>query len=246
MSKYAYSFEVTGQYSQDESGEVSITVEGTVSGLTEQDIKSIVNDKMVNSKLGYDEISNGNWGPGSKGKELADILYGRYYNSTGSCAGALSLDDYPRSISVTENKINGTVGFNVLYKAVSSYAKSLKDAFTGAISATLSVNDVNKKNTGSSIQTVAIIPIIGRTKGPIIQNMNTTSERVRTVSIEVVLGAGCRNPDASPSAVALGKILEYSPANKLSAQLNYVRDSQETWDWVSGKYQASITWVYQL
>lgn len=245
MSKYPYSFEVTGQYSQDESGELSITVEGTVSGLTQQDIKSIVNDKMTKSKLGYDQISNGDWGPGSKGRALAGLLYGKYYNSTGSCAGGLVLDNYPRSISVTENKINGTIGFNVLYKAVSSHVKSLKDTFTGAISATLSINDVNKKNTGSSIQTVAIIPIIGRTKGPIIQNMNTTSERVRTVSIEIVLGAGCRNPDASPSALALAKILEYSPANKLSAELNYVRDSQETWDWVSGKYQASITWVYQ-
>jgi hypothetical protein len=251
MSNEPYVYDVSAQFSNDESGVVSLSVEGTVIGLSEQDIKSNVNDKLTKARAGYDAISGGGWCIGSKGHNLADNVYAKYYRQGDSCSAGLVLDKCARSITVTENKNAGTISFNISYKALSSDVYNLKYAFTGAIAATLSISDENQGNPGPSIEVVAIIPIIGRKKGPVIQNMGTTRERSRTASIEVLVNQACRYPAKGKeiASIAFGKLLAYKPGGSVygtgGADNIYVQDTREEWDWASGRYQASIQWVYE-
>jgi hypothetical protein len=259
MSNEPYVYDVSAQFSNDESGTVSLTVEGTIIGLSEQNIKGNVNDKITKARLGYDAISGGGWCTDSKGHILADTIYAKYYKQGDSCAGALSLDKCARAITVTENKTAGTISFNVAYKALSTDVYNLKYAFTGAITATLTISDENQGNPGPSVEVVAIIPIIGRKKGPVIQNMGTTRERSRTASIEVLVNQTCRYPAKGKeiASIAFGKLAEYKPGGKANAENPltfygtgdadniYVQDTREEWDWASGRYQASIQWVYE-
>jgi hypothetical protein len=249
MAIDTYCFEINCGFNQDDSGAISMTVEGTISGLTELDVKSNVNDKLLQSKAGYDAISSGGWGENSSGRKLANKVFTRYYNANGKCAGTLQLDKYPRSITVTENKNTGTIQFNVMYKAISSAAFNLKDTFPGAISATLNVSDDNRSDF-ASIQTIAIIPIIGRAAGPVIQDMGTTKERARSASIEIIFHESCKKPDNNPAATAIAELNKYKPGaagayNNPAMDLCYVQDAKSEWDWVAGRYQGSITWIYQ-
>lgn len=252
MSNEPYVYDVSAQFSNDESGTVSLTVEGTIIGLSEKNIKSNENDKITKARLGYDAISGGAWCTGSKGYLLANTVYTKYYRQGDSCAGALSLDKCARAITVTENKTAGTITFNVTYKALSSAVYDLKYAFTGAITATLTISDENKPSPGPLIEVVAIIPIIGRKKGPVIQNMGTTRESSRTASIEVLVNQACRYPakGSEIAGIAFGKLAEYKPGGTTgyatgAADNIYVQDTREEWDWASGRYQASIVWVYE-
>jgi len=121
-----------------------------------------------------------------------------------------------------------------------SYSYNNKPApiISGALFESITVSEQNAKQ---KVQVVARIPIIGRVVGPIIQDMNTTTEKIRSINIEVVLG-----PTGSTTWLSSFSLKpdydEY--VYQLQPEGGKVQEDNEVWDWINGRYQKNISWVY--
>lgn len=167
------------------------------------------------------------------------------------------LDYRPTTTSITENKIAGSIQFSATYKGISEKTRALKNAM-GALSVSLNVQDNNyvagvedkELNTSyTSMRQIAIIPVIGRKEGPIIQNMGTTKEITRTVTLEAVYGAEYRYPDAPVVGTGLMVSKMFAPSGNLSgpgkpAVVSYLTDLQYQWDWPNGKLSMTTVWTF--
>lgn len=236
MSRNSGTFEINTQYSEDESGDVTVTVEGTVTPLSSQDINSLINDKYRIASGIYQQISDtGNW---TKATRLASGVLSTYKGS--GCNNTLVIDRYPRAVTVGRNKVNGSISFNLTYKGISSGIRSLKDSISGSIAASVSVVDDNRANAYNlGYKTIAIIPILGRSNGPIIQDMKTTKERKRTISFDVTMKQACRTQNGAPTGYIYPLVSGYQPVGS-----SYVQNFQETWDWTNGRYNLTVDWIY--
>ena len=114
-----------------------------------------------------------------------------------------------------------------------SLSSSFHDAtitVSGAVSENITISDTNYDGTN---QIVAILPVIGKSDGPVIQNMGITNERTRSVSVEIVMAKGNREskPDIDLSS--------YRPSTTA-----YQQNISDSWSPTSGSYNKSIDWVF--
>lgn len=239
LSREETTIELSASYNRDESGESSISVDGTIQGLSKSSVKSVTHDKFAQAKTTFTAIA-GNLKSGSKIYSYASEAYNRYQiDKTG-----VSLRDVPLNYTLGENKNNGTITFSVSYRVYPGQLVSLLNSITGSIVATASIVDDNRAGASSDVRTVVIIPIISRLAGPIIQDMGTTKERTRTVSIDVTLEQRYRtyNNDLVRTQ-SLSQLELYKPS---SYDEIYIQNFAENWDWTSGKYNVTITWIYTI
>lgn len=236
MSRNSGNIEISANYNEDENGDISVSIEGSITPLSRQSISSLVNDKYVIASSIYNQVSDsGNW---TKATVLASSVLSTYKPS--GCNNSLVVDRYPRSISVGRNKNNGNITFNLNYKGISSGVRNLKDSITGCITANVTVTDDNRSNSyGLGYKSIAIVPIIGKTDGPIIQDMGTTKERRRTVSFDVTMKQSCRSFDSPPTGSIYPLMESYKPVGS-----SYVQNFTENWEWVNGRYNLSVDWIY--
>lgn len=230
--------DITGNYNRDESGDASVAVEGTIKGLSSLDAISVQHNKISQARRTYTYIA-GDLGPTSKIYKFALDIFNNYQlNST-----CLELRTKALNYSFGENKAAGTIVFNVTYKVVPAALNVLLQGITGSMVATATISDNNRKNAGYDVETIVSIPIIGRGSfGPIKQNMGTTKERTRTASIDVTLEACYRSPDNSLlREQALASVAQYAP----SGTKVYISNFTENWEWVNGKYQGVLEWMYE-
>ena len=108
---------------------------------------------------------------------------------------------------------------------------------SGALFENITVSEQNSKRT---IQTIARIPIIGRSSGPILQQMSTTTERTRTLNIQTLVG---------PTGIGLIDGFNACPnyddyVAQLAPNGGYVQDDSYTWSWRDGNYQRNVSWIY--
>ena len=80
----------------------------------------------------------------------------------------------------------------------------------------------------------AIIGVIGRAAGPIIQNMGTKTEEKQSVSYDVIMKKDSRGGKPDGENIALGAI----------AGGGLVESKSESWNKNTGAYNISITKVY--
>ena len=170
--------DINVSFNKDEGGDVSVSAEGSVQGFSSTGIKALNQHKYTQAKSAFATIGGPKFAKSSKVFAVVNELFGRY--NTEAVAFDPN-DEYPISVSSGENKINGTITFNVSYKAYPAGVISLKEAIPDCISATLSITDENQSGKNFDIEIFASIPIIGRKKGPVLQDMGTTRERKRSV-----------------------------------------------------------------
>lgn len=236
MSKSESNIEITGNFNRDESGDSSVTVDGTIQGLSTNSPTSVKTNKINQARATYSTIS-GNLKSGSKIYSFASDIYNRYQQDT----TGVSLRDVPLNYSFGENKGNGTITFSVSYKVYPSALVTLLQNITGALTATASITDSNRNGAGYDTDAIVIIPIIGRASGPIIQDMGTTKERTRSVNVDVTLEPRYRTViNNTVRSQVIAEVNNYKPTN---SEL-YVNEFQETWDWTSGKYNLNLSWTY--
>lgn len=229
--------DITGNYNRDESGESSISVEGTIKGLSTLNPTAVQHDKIAQARITYVNIA-GDLGPSSKIYKFALDIYGRYQIDKSGVA----LRDKPLNYSFGENKGAGTISFNVSYKVAPSALVALLTGITGALVATATITDKNRFMAGYDENVIVTIPIIGRSAGPILQNMSTTNERTRTALIDVTLEQKYRTPiNDLVRSQTLAQVASYAP----SGARVYIRQFNENWDWTAGKYQGTLEWVYE-
>jgi hypothetical protein len=239
LSKELATIDVNANFNRDESGESSVTVEGTIQGVSTQDVKSVTHDKLGNARTVYNTLSgNKSLRTGCPIYTLANNTFSNYHPDISYVA----LRDYPMATTVGESKTAGSISFNVTYRGYPNEFKTFLDGITGAIAANITINDVNRNGAGYDMQTIVVVPIPGRTKGPILQDMNTTKERKRTAVIDVVVDASQRK---STNDTLRSTVISKANAYKPSSGDVYVENFQEAWDWVTGKYTATLDWIYQ-
>lgn len=228
--------EITVDFSKDENGDVSVSANGTIQGLSSVSPTSQTDDKYTNAESSYTSIC-GNFRSGSKIYTAVSNVFALANTES------VSLDDYPLAISVGQNRIRGSVNFNVTYRAYPTAVLNLRNSIPGAIVATMSITDDNKNgNPAGDVQIYAAIPIIGRAAGPVLQDMGTTRERRRTIQVDATVDATQRSPTNTAVVNAcFAQILLYAPVGSKIFRNNV----NSSWDFTSGRASASVEWTYQ-
>jgi hypothetical protein len=199
------------------------------------------------------------WGIGTSiftfaNKIFQDNSYTPFYNSN------MVLDIRPISTSITENKVGGTIQFSATYKPIPKTIRDIKLKIPNCIAVTLNIQDDNKykklatvsdvqhsKYTkdvfASGLQTQHIVPVmvLGRNIGPILQNMSTTKQSERKVTLEATVDVAERYPESLCIVSGIAVALDYYPPN--TARF-YLTELQDTWDWANGKITVNVGWTY--
>lgn len=196
-------------------GSTSVTVNGSITGIDTSGDASTTNNKMVNARNQLPVIEG-------KAYALASALYATHKPSYAP-SGGLKTDVLSKSIG--ENQAEGAITFSY------SYNDEEVDN-PDALSQKISITDDNKDR---DVKVLAIIAIIGKADGPIIQDIGTTPERKKSASLEWVMKQGKRTtqPDGKDVLTA------YAPAGT-----SYIVSKNETWSEDDGAYNLSIDWVY--
>ena len=139
--------------------------------------------------------------------------------NTGSLVGGSYTNEVSRSES--HNKTTGVITLTTTYN-------DLVTVMTGAISEELNVSYSGQDDV------FAIIGVIQRAAGPIIQDMGTKTEEKESVSYDVVMGKDNRGSKPSGESTALGALQGGG----------LVESKTESWNENTGAYNISITKVY--
>lgn len=135
------------------------------------------------------------------------------------------LNPAPWATSISQNLYAGTVGYSFEFN-------SLRHCFPFALSESISYTD------DAATRVVAVIPVPGRAQGPVFQDMATTKERRRTLSIELILAI-----PANPCGFQPAPIVDISPwAPKGSAA--FLEQDQTTFSADTGRFSRQATWIY--
>lgn len=154
------------------------------------------------------------------------------------------MNSTPLSYSIGRNPSQGVINYNYTYDT------RIAPIVSGALTETLTISDTNPHDV------FAIITVLGRTKGPVLQSIGTKTENVRTISYEAIfLPTGTANPTTSGAVTTLmalspkssvQPIFDAFAANLSGANQIYKSSDQETWTPRIGQYQKSVSYTWVL
>jgi hypothetical protein len=146
-----------------------------------------------------------------------------------------SLNITPVNTSVAYNPVNGVISYSYEYNNRPS------NLITRAKSEVITIQDSLNTNI------VAIIPVLGRVVGPVLQNINTSRERTRTLNVEVVLDGIPSNSLTNPLIGLLSSLIsQANPANSFGAGQVYLVENNYSWEPKSNRGSITQTWVYEI
>lgn len=213
-----------------ETGLTTVNVEGEVIGLDTRDDDYVLTESKWTAALAkFTSITSGG----------TPTVYTRAQTYSGA-----SLNQTPISTSTGKNPISGRIQYTY------SYDTRPTTCIEGALSESITITDKNPTDIFASI------PVIGRAAGPVLQDMNTVSERSRTVSIEVVMPPSTICPNSAANVAAM---MATSPASAVDVIINafqadlesnysqvFKSDDNPTWTArPTGRYSRSVTWIFQ-
>lgn len=199
------------EVNEEESGAITMTLSGTIKGLDSSSVNINTISKIDNAEIVLTNINS----------KAYDILSPYYPSNT----GGFSLQNVVRQKTIGRNRGTGAITFNYLYNDQTVL-------ISGAISSSLRIQDTNLNK---DVQTIAIIPIIGKVDGPIIQDMNTTPESKRSLEISVVMNRSSRANKPNLSSIY----------NSYKLENSYTQTFDENWEPNTGAYTLNIEWVKQ-
>jgi hypothetical protein len=196
-----------------------------------------VSGAYANALSKYNQISNsGKFG-------LTSDVYKRANNLV-----AVELNSQPVSVSLGTNQYNGEITYSL------SFNNRPTNIISGVIAESIQVNDTYPGDI------FAIIPVIGRATGPILQSIGGRTEYKRDVSINLTMDytkipyGDKRNtlilkkpslvePTASQIA---GLINELSPKGEPGVRKYFISPPTESWSPKEGTYSFNISWTYEM
>jgi len=155
-----------------------------------------------------------------------------------------SLNTVPLTEAVGHNPAAGTISYSYEFDTRPS------NRFTKARSETVSINrDMNANPP-------AIIPVLGRTRGPVLQDLFTRKEYRITLNVEMVRhpkdGGGqfllVDSPTfATPYSTELTALFnEVKPSVSFNASKEFIESQTDNFDLTTGRYTYNVTWVYEV
>lgn len=228
--------------SQSTGDSVKVSVEGTVKGLTPTMSSGSLYTSMDTTNSAYDgalfkynSISN-------TGKfDINSFVFKRAQKTSRD-----ALNPTPVSVSVGANEFNGEITYNVEYDARPA------NFISGSLSENISINDTYPGDF------FAVIPVIGRPTGPVLQNIGGRTEYVRNVTIEAVMASGYGGDIKSQLAFSKPSLLPgtrdsinniiyaLSPSGEPGIRKYFLSPPQETWNPTERRYTLNLTWTYEL
>lgn len=201
----------------DESGQINMTLSGTINGLASTGTLNLntVDTKLTNAESMLALID-------AQAYNIVNAYYAKYPQT--EVQGDTSLQNVIRSKSIGRNKFSGVITFSYTYN---DYKVIVPDALSNSIS-------INYDNEDKDIAIIAIIPIIAKPDGPIKQDMNTTKERRRSLTIDAVMKKDKRTvkPNIRTTVNLYKPEWNYKPVNV-----------QESWQPLTGAYSISVEWL---
>ena len=232
----------------------NVSIQGTIKGLTSipssgidfgGNCPSLDNTAYENALNKYRYVTNnGLFGPNAHTFKRANAAAG----------GGIILNHVPLSVSLATNEFTGEINYTI------EYDDRPRNFINGAISENISVTDTYPGDV------FAIIPVLGRRTGPILQYIGGRTEYQRSLSIEITveprrpppLGLITEQIIRSNTIVTKPSIVNptrdsikdvvnaYSPVNEAGIRKYFASPPQETWDPKEGRYTLNVTWTYEL
>jgi hypothetical protein len=201
-----------------------------------------LNTSHENALYKWNQISNnGTYGPNC-------YLYRRAQSVV-----HLPLNFIPLSVSLSSNQFTGEITYDI------EYDTRLQNVVNGALSENITCNDTYPGDV------FAVIPVIGRQHGPVLQYIGGRTEYQRNLSIELVMdkyytsGNGnlvdrirqqsvLSKPSLNePFKTQINSIIHaYSPIKEAGIRKYFVSPPSESWDPSTGRYSLQINWTYEV
>jgi hypothetical protein len=209
-------------------GVTSVTINGTVTGLEQRDS----NLQLTTSK--YENAS-------TKFTNVQSNILNRAQTYSG-----ITLNPIPLSRMISKNDINGVITYNY------DYDNRPTNIFSGVSLENISISETRPADL------FAVIPVIGRADGPVLQDLSSTTERSVSLNIELAVqpntfGSGSvseirsalySNPRISQPTAFDNLIQAARPINYYGVDQEFVRSQSENWSAKDGRYSYSIEWVF--
>jgi hypothetical protein len=233
---------------------VNVSIDGNIKGLTEYSPSGFGgNDSNTN---------NGGSNPATPPSGAYDNALGKYNQITNNGQFGLTSDVYkranntvsvalnsqPKSVSLGANQYTGEITYNL------QFDNRPTNIISGVLAESISVNDTYPGDV------FAIIPVIGRATGPVLQYIGGRTEYKRDLSINLTMDytkipyGSDRNtlllkkPSiVEPTAGQLGDLInELSPANEPGVRKYFISPPSESWNPKEGTYSFNLSWTYEL
>lgn len=173
-------------------------------------------------------------------------------------ASGVNLNSQPLSLSLATNELTGEITYSA------DFDDRPLNYFSGVLAENISINDTYPGDI------FALIPVIGRSAGPVIQYIRSRTEYKRDVNIEVLLDytdiatpsgwpSDSYNINADRTKLLLTKpslntpfredlrqlVIELSPSGDPNVTQFFLNPPQETWSPKEGRYTLSLQWNYE-
>lgn len=223
---------------------ISVQIDGSIKGLRSISPTDFGNPAVVaasgayaNALKKYNQVSNsGKFG-------LTSDIYKRANNLV-----AVELNSQPVSTSLAINQYNGEITYSL------SFNNRPTNIISGVLAESISVNDTYPGDI------FAIIPVLGRATGPILQYIGGRTEYKRDVSINLTMDytkipyGNKRNtlllkkPSlVEPTASQIASLInELSPKNEPGVRKYFISPPSESWNPKEGTYSFNVSWTYEL
>lgn len=194
-----------------ENGRKTVSIEGTVTGLNVRDPVT-----FVQTSTRYENASS-KW---------------TNYVNPGLFAAATSLS----GATLNTTLLNASVGINDK-AGVITYHYEWDDRSNSEISGAMS--EIVTVNNHGATDIYASIPVLGRSAGPVLQDIGSQSAKKRTVQIEVVMP--CKSQTYTPTEPNTDSMVL---ALKPVASGVFLDQDDQSWTVNNGRYSRTATWTY--
>jgi hypothetical protein len=224
----------------------SISINGTVKGLSPNTADQFANKNKYNSALAkFALISNNN---------SFDVNSSVYKRASKMIEGTSSINSFlnyiPASLSLTIDEFNGEIKYDVTYDT-----RPL-NLFEFATSENVNITDTYPGDIYS------LVPVLNRLTGPIFQYFGGRTEYQRSLNIDITVDRSkihynrlfpkesyiYSKPSMSPlfQTTLQNIVLACSPSFEPNIRKYFVNPLSESWDPNTGQYSLQISWVYEL
>jgi hypothetical protein len=196
---------------RQEDGKTRVTVEGTIRGLEQRDNNTGAIEvlRYANALAKWQGFVSPN-------------LYGR-----AQTVANLVLNPTPLANSFAFNDVQGTINYSI------DYDNRIVPVTPGAITEVVTQSDRHATDVFASI------PVLGRALGPVLQSIQTVTDKRRTISIEIQMPAQTLQGTPGRPNTNLMVLSLYPPGIQV-----FLDQDEESWTPSTGKYArtTSFTW----
>jgi len=194
---------------------ITVTINATFQGFNSNGPNVTSVDKYANALTSFNAMKGSFY-------NLAVAAYNEWGNGIPT-----GLTNRKITESYGQNKVTGTI----------TYSVSFNDAVINVPNAISEDITVSYDNAEGLNKIIAKIPIIGKIDGPVIQDMNTTTIKTRSATIDVVMDRNSRT--TPPRSAATSALANYKPTEE-----SFQQSKTESWNPKTGAYNMQISWEY--